>query len=322
MLKFKRLSNIEKRFLIKNTFLILFGTIALAFGTAIFLTKLNIVSGGLAGIAIIIQFFFGSKFAGGQIIDIVVFIFTWLFFFLGLFTLGKEFALKTLLSSIIYPLALSLFLRVPKFIELSETIAYYGMSSPTDVVPIGNIILCGIFGGVFIGLGVALNFSGGGSSGGVDIIVALISKYTNIKESVISFVVDSSVIFCGMFIIPGNLVPCLNGILSACVTALMIEYFFVNQQTSYQADIISEKWEEISSYVQDVLGRGATIIDAVGGYKGEQRNVLRVVFPKSQYRAIREIIGKIDPKAFVTFTQTNGVYGEGFKKNHSPKIKK
>lgn len=302
----------RKRQLI-NLAYIIFGSLALAFGTAIFLTRLNIVAGGLSGIAIIIQYFVGPKF--GQVIDIIVIIFSWLFFFLGLGLLGKEFAMKTLVSTIVYPLALSLFLRIPLFIELSKQIAYYGMTDQSASVPIGNIILCGIFGGVFIGYGVAFNFKGGGSSGGVDVIIALLKKYTGIKESITSFLIDASVIITGMFIIPSNLVPCLNGILSAFVTALMIDYFYNRNQSSYQADIISSKWEEISKYVQDELGRGATIITAVGGYKYDDRPVLRVVFPKSQYKAIRDLIAEVDPKAFITFTQTNGVYGEGFEKH-------
>ncbi|MCQ2776178.1 MAG: YitT family protein [Bacilli bacterium] len=324
----RKMSKIELKYFARNLFYIIFGSLALAFGTALFLTKLNIVAGGLSGIAIVIQYFFGEYFLGGQSIDIIVLVCTWLLFFVGLFTLGKDFAMKTLVSSIVYPLALSLFLRVPMFIELSERICYYGVQDISAVVadptlvPIGNLLLCGIFGGVFIGFGVALNFLGGGSTGGVDVLIALITKLTGFKESVVSFCIDASIILIAMFIIPDNIVPALNGILSAFVTALMIEYFYIGKQTSYQADIISDKWEEISRTVQDVLGRGATVIKALGGYQYADRVVLRVVFDKTQYKTIREIIGRIDPTAFMTFTQTNGVYGEGFKQNSTRKNKK
>ncbi len=326
MLSFKKMTKLEKKFFFKNLFLIIFGCISLAFGTALFLTKLNIVAGGLSGIAIIIQFFIGEKFFGGQSIDILVFIFTWVLWILGLITLGKKFAFKTLIATIVYPLALSLFLRVPVFIQLSEMIAYYGIdpSVPDQIVPIGNLIICGIFGGVFIGLGVAMNFAGGGSSGGVDVLIAIAHKYLGVKESIASFAIDSSIIICGMFIIPKNIVPSLNGILSAFVTALMIEYFYNSWQTSYQADIISDNWQVISEAAQNILGRGATIINAEGGYHGDKRIILRVVFDKTQYKAMREIVAKLDPKAFMTFTQTFGAYGEGFTPNESPvnKLKK
>ena len=112
----------------------------------------------------------------------------------------------------------------------------------------------------------------------------------------------------------------LCGILSSFVTAVVIEIVYIKNQTAYQVDIISEKWEEISKYAQDELERGATIIRAEGGYKGEERVILRVVFDQRQYEKIREYIAHVDPKAFVTFTQTNAVFGEGFKNNR--KIKK
>ncbi|MBR0295001.1 MAG: YitT family protein [Bacilli bacterium] len=324
MAKIKKKLTKEEKLRLLNSFLcVLIGNLALAFGTAIFLTKLNIVAGGLSGIGIILQFHFAQYF-GGQVIDIVVLILTWLLWVIGLIFVGKEFAIKTLASSLIYPLALSLFLRVPAFIQLSETICYYGITEfvdgvPTNV-PIGNLLLCALFGGVFVGSGVGLCFLGGGSTGGVDVLIALIAKHTPIKESISSFFIDGTVIVLSMFLIKGNVVPSLCGILSAFVTALLIEFIYIGSQTSYQVDIISEKWEEISNYAQNELLRGATIIHAYGGYQGDERIILRIVFDKRQYRKIRSFIAQVDPKAFVTFTQTNAVFGEGFKTNKKSKI--
>lgn len=320
MLKIKKMNKVERFYFFRNLFYIIVGSISLAFGTGLFLTELNIVSGGLSGIAIIAQYFIDKSYPGFQAIDIIVFVCTWLLWFVGFFFVGKEFAFKTLVASIAYPLALSLFLRVPLFVNLSHSIATYGYDPATASVPIGNLLLNGIFGGVFIGVGVAMNFKGGGSTGGVDVFIALANKYFGLKESIVSFAIDSIVIICGMFIIPGNIVPSLCGIISAFVSAIMIEYFYIGKQTSFQADIISDKWEEISRFVQDKLGRGATIIDVKGGYKQDERIILRVVFDRTQYKLMRECIGRIDPKAFMTFTQTFGVYGEGFKANEQPTV--
>lgn len=294
---------------------LLIGNFILAFGTALFLTKLNIVAGGLSGVGIILQYFFGKYFPGEQAIDIIVFALSVVLWIVGFFFVSKEFAIKTLPSTILYPLFLALFLRIPLFIELSESIAYYGVANPgVDIVPVGNLVLCGIFGGVFVGSGVALTFFGGGSTGGTDVLIALVSKYTPIKESIASFMIDGIIIVLSMFLIKDNVIPSLCGIVSAFVTALLIEQIYVGSQSAYQVDIISKEWESISRYVQDELGRGATIIRANGGYQGEDRVILRVVFDKTQYRKIRHYIFNVDPKAFVTFTQTNAVYGEGFKK--------
>lgn len=326
MKRLSELSKREKQILVNNLFYILIGNFLLAFGTAIFLTTLGIVAGGLSGIGIIIQHYVGEE----QVIDIFVMAATWALWIVGLIFIGKDFALKTLGSAIVYPLALMLFMRVDAFIEFADKIAYYGVSAAEILLiksgdmakPIGNLLVCCTFGGVFVGSGVALNFKGGGSSGGVDVIISLLAKYVGLKESISSFLIDGAIILVAMFAIPDNVVPALVGILSAFMTALMIEIVYVSSQSSYQVDIISEKWQEISDYAQDTLGRGATILSAKGGYKGDDRPILRIVFPKNQFHRIRDYISKVDDKAFVTFTITQAVYGEGFKRIFKKKERK
>ena len=293
--------------LVNNYVAIILGTFLLAFGSVIFLTKAELVAGGVSGIAIIIQ-----HFVSVQIYDYLVAGLTIFFWFIGLIFLGKDFALKTALSSLLYIGFTFLFKRVVFFDELAKTFAGEQLA--------GNLILCGIFGGVFIGGGVAITFLGGGSSGGIDVVQLLLSKYTGIKESVSGFLIDGIIILVGMFSMQ-LWVQSLCGILSSFVTAALIEIVYIKNQTAYQVDIISDKWEEISRYAQDELERGATIIRAEGGYKGEERVILRVVFDRFQYEKIKKYIASVDPKAFVTYTQTNAVFGEGFKK-HSKKIKK
>lgn len=294
--------------LVNNYVAIVLGTFLLSFGSVIFLTKAELVAGGVSGIAIIIQHFVVDI----AIYDYLVAGFTVLFWLIGLIFLGKDFALKTALSSLLYIGFTFLFKRVQFFDSLALTFA-----GKQDA---GNLILCGIFGGVFIGGGVAITFLGGGSSGGIDVLQLLLSKYTGIKESVSGFLIDGIIILVGMFSMQ-LWVQSLCGILSSFVTAALIEIVYIKNQTAYQVDIISDKWEEISRYAQDELERGATIIHAQGGYKGEERVILRVVFDRFQYEKIKKYIASVDPKAFVTYTQTNAVFGEGFKK-HTKKSKK
>lgn len=311
--------------LVNNYVAIVLGTFLLAFGSVIFLSKAELVAGGISGIAIIIQHFFITP-----IYDYVVAGLTVFFWLLGLIFLGKDFALKTALSSALYIGFTFLFKRVVFFETLSSNFA--GLI-PTEVIidgtktivtqttsPVANLILCGVFGGVFIGGGVAITFLGGGSTGGVDVLQVMMAKYLGIKESLSGFMIDALVIVIGMASMQ-LWVPALCGILSSFMTAVLIEIVYIKNQTAYQVDIISDKWEEISRYAQDELERGATIIHAEGGYKGEERVILRVVFDRFQYEKIKKYIASVDPKAFVTYTQTNAVFGEGFKK-HSKKDKK
>ncbi len=303
---FNRLKNMtahEWRVSIGRLCLVFLGSVILAFGTAIFLTQLNIVSGGLAGIGIICQ----AHFPDTQIIDIVVFIATWVLWVIGLIFVGRGFAAKTFLSSLIYPLSLALFLRVNVFIDMAESIAGDG--------EIGRVLLCAIFGGVFVGAGVALTFVGGGSTGGLDVFCFILQKYVGIRESITCFVLDAIIVILGMTLIEDNVVNGLCGLISAFLCAAMVEIVYNRRGSSYQGDIISDHWEEISRYVQDELGRGATIIPAEGGYKGEKRTILRVVIDSTQLNKLRDYIASVDPSAFMTFTQVSAAYGEGFKSN-------
>ena len=301
----------DKKHLLKqfyNYTAVIIGTFLLAFGSVIFLTKAELVAGGISGIAIVIQHFISTDVYDYLIAGLTVF-----FWLLGLIFIGRDFAMKTALSSGLYIGFTFLLKRVGIFDEIALNFAGDGTNP-------GNLILCGIFGGVFIGGGVAISFLGGGSTGGVDVLQIMLSKYFDIKESISGFVIDAVIIIVGMASMQ-LWVPALCGILSSFVTAMLIELVYIKNQTAYQVDIISEKWEEISRYAQDELERGATIIRAEGGYKGEERVILRVVFDKKQYEKIKSYIASVDPRAFVTYTQTNAVFGEGFKK-HKKSAKK
>ena len=301
--------------LICRGFLVVIGTIIVALGNVAFLAPLDINAGGLNGVAIIARYFAQENFKV-LLYNIIITAGSIILWLAGLIFIGKEFAIKTLLATVIFPAANWLFTACP---GISDLINQFGelIKTAGNGPTAGNFLLAGIFGGVFVGIGVALTFVGGGSTGGVDVLTFLMEKYMKVKQSIASFIVDGTIVTVGLAVLlpqSGDfLLPCLSGIVSAFVTALIIEVIFIGSQTSYQVDIISDKWEEISAYAQDELGRGATIIRAKGGYKGDERVILRVVFNKREYNKIRAFISKVDPKAFVTFTQTNAVFGEGFK---------
>ena len=301
--------------LIYKTLIIIFGTALVAFGSVGFHVPLDINAGGLSGLGIIVRFFSpeSMKTISYNIVITSGSILLWL---IGLLFIGKDFAIKTLVATIVFPGATWLFTTCP---GISDVVAKLGelIKTAANGPTAGNYLMGGIFGGVFVGIGVALTFVGGGSTGGVDVLTFLMEKYLKIKQSAGSFIVDGTIVVVGLILLlPKDntfLLPCLSGVLSAFVTAVSIEAIYIGSQTSYQVDIISSKWEEISNYAQNELGRGATVIHAKGGYKGDERVILRIVFDRHQYTRIRAFISKVDPKAFVTFTRTNAVFGEGFR---------
>ncbi len=297
--------------------IVILGTTLVAFGSVAFHLPLDINAGGLSGIGIIVRHFVAdnAKVIAYNIVITVSSILLWL---VGLIFIGKDFAIKTLIATIMFPAANWFFTACPGVSDLVNQLGEL-MRTAGNGPTAGNYLLGGVFGGVFVGAGVAITFVGGGSTGGVDVLTFVMEKYVHVKQSIASFIIDGVIIVTGLvLLLPKDntfLLPCLCGVISAFVSAAVIEFVYIGSQTSYQVDVISDKWEEISACVQNELERGTTIIPAKGGYQGHERIVLRIVFDKRQYNKIRNIISKIDPKAFVTFTRTNAVFGEGFKSN-------
>jgi len=287
--------------------LCLIGSFLLAFGTGVFLTPANVVAGGISGLGIIINHFVQLSRPDIYVIDIVVWGFNIIFFIVSFFCLGKRFTLHTLIATFAFPAFLTLITRTKCFAFLSDE--FINLTEANG----WRLIIAGIFGGLFVGTGVAITFLGDGSTGGTDVLCFVVAKYTPIKQSVTSFAVDASVIIIGMIAIRNNMVPSLVGILSALITALMIQVIFVQSNTTYIADIITDKYIELSNYIIKDLDRTATLIDARGAYDGNKDvKMLRLVIDRRDFVAFKDKIAEFDPKAFVTVNNAKQVLGEGF----------
>ena len=325
--RFKTMSKKEKILYFFNLFLVIAGSVLVSFGNVAFLVPLDINAGGLSGVGIIARYFTPEQYKV-LVYNLVIAIASVVLWLMGRIFIGKEFAYKTLVATIVFPLANALFTAVPGVADwissIGELVKTAGNSN--GGITAGNYLLAGLFGGVFVGSGVAITFVGGGSTGGVDVLTFLIEKYLHIKQSIASFIVDGTIVIVGLVTLVSfdktMFISCLTGIVSAFITAILIEFIYINSQSSYQADVISDKWEEISRYVQDDLERGATVIRVEGGYKGDERIILRVVIDARQYEMLKKRISEIDPKAFVTYTRTSATFGEGFKSHYRSNKKK
>ena len=206
---------IEKQSIV-NLVLIVICTLLLAFGTAFFLLPNELICGGISGIAIIFGELFPylSQSAWINLLTIGLFV-------LGVFTLKSKFAIKTLLSTAVYPIGISLFSH---FSNYEKTIAF--LSLLFDKNTIQSFFFASVFGGILVGAGCAITFLGGGSTGGVDIIALLLSdRFPNLQFSFVIFVIDASIILCGI-VLYGDVIKSLFGILSAFVASLMIKIVY------------------------------------------------------------------------------------------------
>jgi uncharacterized membrane-anchored protein YitT (DUF2179 family) len=273
----------------------------LAFGCAVFVVPFDLVTGGVTGISIIVD-----NIIGGAIdIDIIIAAITWGLFFLGLCFLGWDFALKTLTSTVIYPVAISLFLKLVSP-DVLGGILY--LNTEYDIA----LIISALFGGICVGTGCALTFMGGGSTGGVDIIAFILCKYfKKWKSSTVIFIVDATAVVLGLFVIQ-DLIRTLLGVISAWLCAMVIERIFIGSGQAFTAQIVSDKYEEINLAIRNEINRTTTMYMAVGGYSGQPKTALSVTFTMRQYAELMSVIKRIDPTAFVSITRAHEINGEGF----------
>ena len=288
---------------VRNLLLVILGATILGAGTGIFIVPFDLVTGGVSGLAIVIQKLIPIELS----VDVYVAIITWTLFFIGLFTLGKGFALKTLISSIVYPIALSFASKLVSP-DVLNGFFYLEGSAYQDV----SILLAAIFGALCIGVGCAITFVGGGSTGGVDVIAFLICKvFKRLKSSVVLFIVDALIVVMGMFVLK-DLVISLLGILAAFIFALVVDYVFIGSGKDFMAHIVSDHSDEISRLVIEKIDRTTTVYDAIGGYSKKAKKVIMVSFTINQYSELINIINQVDPKAFITISRAHEINGEGW----------
>jgi uncharacterized membrane-anchored protein YitT (DUF2179 family) len=279
--------------LIKNMTMMVIGNILFAFGTAFFLVPMKIVNGGMSGMSIIFQELFATP------VVVTTTILAWGFFLLGLLLLGKKFTLSTLLATIVYPLALFIFIE---FIGVE----LIGFTLDND----SHKLLASFFGGAFVGVGVALTFLAGGSTGGFDVMTISLHKFFEIKASVTSFIIDALIITVSIFVF--NPINALYGIISIIASSLMIELVFVGLSQTYFVTIISEKYDQINQYIIRELERGSTLVAVKGGYSDKAYQMIQVAISRAEYFELKEVVANVDAQAFVVFSQVRSINGLGF----------
>lgn len=292
---------------VKNIGLIVVGTLILALGTSLFMLPYNLVTGGMSGYAIVLSQIIPAEYLQ---VETIITILTWVTFFLGLIVLGKAFAMKTLVSTIVYPIGVSIFSNItnPEFMNGFFNL---GLSQHSGV----GVLLAAVFSGVLIGFGCALTFLGGGSTGGVDVIAFIICKiFKKLRSSIAIFAVDASAVLFGMFII-GDFVLSLLGITSAFVAAIVVDKVFIGGSKAFVAHIITSEYEAINKQIIEKLDRTTTMVDVVGGYSGEGKKMLMVSFSMGEYSELMSIITQSDREAFLTVNQAHEIHGEGWTKH-------
>ena len=285
----------------KDYVMIIVGLMLYALGFCAFILPYHIVIGGMAGLGTLVYF------ATGGLIPVAVTMYgvNIMLLIAGGRMLGRAFTLRTIFGAT----GLSLFIGA---IE-----AYFLSRPPLVQDPTMSIVL----GGILLGLGIGTIYIHNGTSGGSDIVAAMVAKVSNVSVGRTLMLVDMSIVAFTFFLpfdgdMEQRVQDCVPRIIYGWVIIFIYSYITdmlinTNRQAT-QFIIFSSKWKEIADKVHTDANRGVTVLDAMGWYSKHEVKILMVWCRKIESVTIFRIVKSVDENAFITQTNVNGVYGKGF----------
>ena len=280
----------------KDLFLMASGLLIFAIGYSFFILPYEMTSGGVSGVGALI--FYVTKFPPSY----TYFIINVALLLSALKILGLKYTVKTLLATAMVSL----------FIDLGQRLVPIDPATGEMYKLVGEqkFMAC-VLGGLTEGIGLGLVFQSGGSTGGSDIVASIINKYKPISLGRALLMVDIFIVGANWFVIRD--VETL--VMSYCMLFIainMVDYVINGARQSVQFIIVSEKYEEIATLINHDLQRGCTVLEGHGWYSKQKRPVLLVMAKKFERKDIFDLIHRVDPKAFVSMSNVEGVFGEGF----------
>ena len=265
----------------------------IAVGIYNFALNANFPVAGFSGIAIIMYHLFGLPVGAGTIaLNIPVAIFCYKF-------LGRTFFLKSMKSMVISSL-------------LMDYVA------PLLPVYDGDRLLAALCMGVLCGIGYAMIFMRGSSTGGQDFISMAIKKVKpHMTLGIITFILDVCTIVLGTALVFKDVDGLIYGVLVTYLMAIVLDRIMYGIDEGKMTLIVTEHGEKVSEQIDDSSGRGATILHGVGSYSKRKKDVVMCACNNKQMYTIKKMVRQIDPQAFTVIMDSNEVVGEGFKEEIS-----
>ena len=206
---------------------------------------------------------------------------------------GKKFVLGTIYGATM----------ISVFVSIFQPLLQGGFTND----PLTNVVI----GGALAGVGIGVAFTHNGSSGGTDIIAAMVQKYTNVSIGRTMLCNDCIIISSSYFLFH-QMDKVVYGFIVLLLSAYVADLVVNTNRQAVQFTIFSKKWEEIATAINNEAKRGCTVLSGMGWYSKHEVKVLMVMCRKIESVTISRIIKSIDPDAFITQCNVNGVYGKGF----------
>lgn len=273
---------------LKNFSLLTISTLIMAVGIYFFKFTNNFTFGGITGIAVLVAKFLpisASDFS--FVVNILLLIIGWI-------VLGKSFAEKTAYSTILLSVSLSLLERI------------YPMSHPLTNEPLLELI----FAILLPALGSAILFNIGASSGGTDVIAMILKKYTSVDIGKGLMISDLIFTLAGFLVF--NVKTGLYSLFGLIMRSALIDNFIESFNRSKYFHVVTSNATCICDFIQNDLQRGATIVNAIGAFTGDDKYIILTVLSPSQAVKLRNFIKEHDPKAFLLVSNTSEIIGKGF----------
>lgn len=293
---------------IKDYVLIAIGVLIYTFGMAVFMLPYGLTMGGVAGVASIIYY------ATGLEMQITYFAINFIFLIVGIKVLGLRFCLKTIYAIVLVTFMLWAEQRV---IEIPDA-----MNTAQMVLPklVGDqTFMAAVLGALMCGVGLAVIFMNNGSTGGTDIIAAIVNKYKPMSLGTVIMACDV-VIISSCYFVFHDWARVIFGFVILIIYSMTLDYVIRRNHQSVQFMIFTRNPDMIAESITRA-GHGATILLGEGWYTKSERRVVLCIVRKRQSKDIFRVIRHVDPYAMVSMTDTEGVYGERFDKMKEGEVK-
>lgn len=258
-----------------------------SFGFCGFILPEKVVIGGLAGIGTIVYFLTGIPVAVTQYVANLILL------AIAYKVVGKRFVLGTIYGATM----------ISVFIGIFQPVFANGFTQE----PFMNIVI----GGVCAGLGIGLAYTHNGSSGGTDIVAAMVAKRTNVSIGRMMIYTDVVIISSSFFLFH-SVERMVFGFVVLILVSYVVDMVVNTNRQAVQFTIFSQKWQEIATAINNEAHRGCTVLSGMGWYSKKDVKVLLCLCRKMEAVVISRIIKSIDPDAFISQCNVNGVYGKGF----------
>lgn len=278
----------------RDYLMIIFGIMLYSFGFTAFIFPNQIVIGGMAGFSTVI-YVLSDRFLGyGFPVAITSYACNLILLAIAYRSVGKTFVLRTIFGATVLSLGI-------------------GVLTPCFPHPLigDETFMSAIIGAICMGVGIGIVFVHNGSSAGTDIIAAMVAKKSNVTIGRMMLYVDM-VIISSSFILFGQIDKVVYGFVVLVIMSYTCDLVINTNRQAVQFTIISKHWNAIAAAIGTDAKRGCTVVDGHGWYTGRPIKILMVFCRKIEAMTIFRIVKSIDPEAFISQGNVNGVYGNGF----------